>query len=57
MEMINRVGTLLIETTNIPIPIEKKEIVRIDDVIYTGRTLPAAMDALDSWGSSKKVFY
>mgnify|MGYP001480614829 FL=1 len=42
----NRVGTRLKKATNIPTTIEKKEIVLIDDVIYTGRTIRAAMDAL-----------
>ena len=51
----NRVGTRLIQTTDIPIPIEKKDIVLVDDVIYTGRTIRAAMDALYSWGRPKKV--
>ena len=37
------------------IPIEKKEILLIDDVIYTGRTIRAAMDALYSWGRPQKV--
>ena len=51
----NRVGTRLIKATDIPIPIEKKEILLIDDVIYTGRTIRAAMDALYSWGRPQKV--
>ena len=51
----NRVGTRLIKTTDIPTPIEKEEILLIDDVIYTGRTIRAAMDALYSWGRPKKV--
>tara|TARA_A100001035_G_scaffold21275_1_gene14417 strand:- start:816 stop:1358 length:543 start_codon:yes stop_codon:yes gene_type:complete len=51
----NRVGTRLIKTTNIPTPIEKQEILLIDDVIYTGRTIRAAMDALYSWGRPKRV--
>ena len=51
----NRVGTRLIKATDIPIPIEKKEILLIDDVIYTGRTIRAAMDALYSWGRPKRV--
>ena len=51
----NRVGTRLIEATNIPTSIEKKDIVLIDDVIYTGRTIRAAMDALLSWGRPKRV--
>ena len=52
---LNRVGTRLIKATDIPIPIEKKDIVLIDDVIYTGRTIRAAIDALYSWGRPKKV--
>ena len=51
----NRVETRLIEATDIPTSIEKREIVLIDDVIYTGRTIRAAMDALLSWGRPKRV--
>ena len=51
----NRVGTRLIKATDIPTPIEKKEILLIDDVIYTGRTIRAALDALYSWGRPKSV--
>jgi pyrimidine operon attenuation protein/uracil phosphoribosyltransferase len=51
----NRVGTRLIKATDIPTPIEKQEILLIDDVIYTGRTIRAAMDALYSWGRPQKV--
>ena len=52
----NRVGTRLIKATDIPTPIEKKEILLIDDVIYTGRTIRAAMDALYSWGRPQRVY-
>ena len=51
----NRVGTRLIKTTDIPAPIEKQEILLIDDVIYTGRTIRAAIDALYSWGRPQRV--
>ena len=51
----NRVGTRLIEATDIPTSIEKKDIVLVDDVIYTGRTIRAAMDALLSWGRPKSI--
>ncbi len=51
----NRVGTRLIKATDIPTPIEKKEIILIDDVIYTGRTIRAAMDALYSWGRPQRI--
>jgi pyrimidine operon attenuation protein/uracil phosphoribosyltransferase len=51
----NRVGTRIIKATDIPTPIEKQEILLIDDVIYTGRTIRAAMDALYSWGRPQRV--
>ena len=51
----NRVGTRLIRATDIPTPIEKQEILLIDDVIYTGRTIRAAMDSLYSWGRPQRV--
>ena len=51
----NRVGTRLIKATDIPTPIEKQEILLVDDVIYTGRTTRAAMDALYSWGRPQRV--
>jgi len=51
----NRVGTRLIKATDIPTPIERKEILLIDDVIYTGRTIRAAINALYSWGRPQRV--
>jgi len=51
----SRVGTRLIKATDIPTPIEKQEILLIDDVIYTGRTIRASMDALYSWGRPQRV--
>ena len=51
----NRVRTRLIKATEIPTSIENKEIVLIDDVIFTGRTIRAAIDALYSWGRPRKI--
>ena len=51
----NRVGTRVIQAADIPTPIEKQEVILIDDVIYTGRTIRAAMDALYSWGRPQRV--
>jgi len=51
----NRVGTRLMRATDIPTPIESHEILLIDDVIFTGRTIRAAMDALHSWGRPERV--
>ena len=41
--------------TEIPFSIEKKKVVIIDDVLYTGRTIRAAMDALLDFGRPSKV--
>jgi pyrimidine operon attenuation protein/uracil phosphoribosyltransferase len=41
--------------TDIPFSIEKKIVVLIDDVLYTGRTIRAALDALLDFGRPEKV--
>jgi pyrimidine operon attenuation protein/uracil phosphoribosyltransferase len=41
--------------TDIPFSIENKNVVLIDDVLYTGRTIRAAMDALLDFGRPAKV--
>jgi pyrimidine operon attenuation protein/uracil phosphoribosyltransferase len=41
--------------TDIPFSIEGKTVVLIDDVLYTGRTIRAALDALLDFGRPEKV--
>lgn len=41
--------------TDIPFSIENKNVVLIDDVLYTGRTIRAALDALLAFGRPAKV--
>ncbi|MDI3319604.1 bifunctional pyr operon transcriptional regulator/uracil phosphoribosyltransferase PyrR [Pinibacter soli] len=41
--------------TDIPFSIENKQVVLIDDVLYTGRTIRAALDALLAFGRPEKV--
>lgn len=41
--------------TNIEFSLEEKNVILIDDVLYTGRTIRAALDALLSFGRPKKV--
>ena len=41
--------------TEIPFSIEGKKVVLIDDVLYTGRTIRAALDALLDFGRPEKV--
>jgi pyrimidine operon attenuation protein/uracil phosphoribosyltransferase len=41
--------------TDIPFSIEGKKVILIDDVLYTGRTIRAALDALLAFGRPEKV--
>ena len=41
--------------TDIPFSIEDKKAILIDDVLYTGRTIRAALDALLDFGRPQKV--
>jgi pyrimidine operon attenuation protein/uracil phosphoribosyltransferase len=41
--------------TDLLYPIEGKKVILIDDVLYTGRTIRAALDALQDFGRPRKV--
>lgn len=41
--------------TELPFSIEGKTVIFIDDVLYTGRTIRAALDALQDFGRPQKV--
>ena len=41
--------------TQIPFPVSDKDVILVDDVIYTGRTSRAAMDALFDHGRPRRV--
>jgi len=41
--------------TNVPFIIEDKEVILIDDVIYTGRSVRAALDAMITFGRPRRV--
>ena len=45
----------LANKTDIPFSIEGKKVILIDDVLYTGRTIRAALDALQDFGRPQKV--
>jgi len=45
----------LANKTDIPFSIEQKNVIIIDDVLFTGRTIRAALDALLDFGRPKKV--
>lgn len=41
--------------TEVPVSVDEKTVVLIDDVIYTGRTIRAALDRLAHLGKPKKI--
>jgi len=45
----------LVEPSHLPEDIEKRTIVLVDDVLYSGRTCRAAMDALSSFGRPARI--
>ena len=45
----------VVKTTDIVFPVENRNIILIDDVIFTGRTIRAAMDALMDYGRPRSI--
>jgi pyrimidine operon attenuation protein / uracil phosphoribosyltransferase len=45
----------VVKPTKLPEPIDDKVVVLVDDVLYTGRTVRAALDALIDFGRPKAV--
>jgi pyrimidine operon attenuation protein/uracil phosphoribosyltransferase len=45
----------LLRETRIPFPIDGRRIVLVDDVLYTGRTIRAALDGLIDFGRPKSI--
>ncbi|MBW2559788.1 MAG: bifunctional pyr operon transcriptional regulator/uracil phosphoribosyltransferase PyrR [Deltaproteobacteria bacterium] len=45
----------VIEGTYIPFPLDHKRVILVDDVLFTGRTIRAAMDALMDFGRPERI--
>jgi pyrimidine operon attenuation protein/uracil phosphoribosyltransferase len=52
---LERVGTRLATPTALPASLDGREVVLVDDVIFTGRTVRAALEALQAWGRPRRV--
>lgn len=52
---LQRVGTRLVEATDLPSRLDGGQVVLVDDVIFTGRTVRAALEALQAWGRPARV--
>ncbi len=44
-----------VEATDIPISLENKKVILVDDVLYTGRTIRAAMDVIFDFGRPSDI--
>ncbi len=44
-----------VHRTSLPVSIQGQRVVLVDDVLYTGRTIRAALDALNDYGRPKQV--
>jgi pyrimidine operon attenuation protein/uracil phosphoribosyltransferase len=45
----------LVRPTSFPVDIRDKKVILVDDVLFTGRTIRAAMDALNDFGRPRQV--
>ena len=45
----------VLQSSDIPFPVDDKDLVLVDDVLYTGRTIRAAMNGLFDLGRPKRV--
>jgi pyrimidine operon attenuation protein/uracil phosphoribosyltransferase len=52
---LSRIGTRLATPTQLPADLEGRDLVLVDDVIFTGRTVRAALEALQAWGRPRRV--
>jgi pyrimidine operon attenuation protein/uracil phosphoribosyltransferase len=41
--------------TDVPVSLDNKVVILVDDVLYTGRTVRAAMDALIDFGRPRRI--
>lgn len=48
-------GSPTIGTSSIPMPLEGKNIILVDDVLFTGRTIRAALEAVLDYGRPRRV--
>jgi pyrimidine operon attenuation protein / uracil phosphoribosyltransferase len=44
-----------VRASNLPVPLEDRTVIIVADVLYTGRTVRAAMDAISSFGRPARI--
>ena len=45
----------VVRASKLPLPMEDRTVIIVDDVLYTGRTVRAAMDAISSFGRPARI--
>jgi pyrimidine operon attenuation protein/uracil phosphoribosyltransferase len=45
----------VVRASELPLPLKGRTVVIVDDVLYTGRTIRAAMDAISSFGRPARI--
>ena len=45
----------VVRESKLPLPLEDRTLIIVDDVLYTGRTVRAAMDAISSFGRPARI--
>jgi pyrimidine operon attenuation protein/uracil phosphoribosyltransferase len=45
----------VVHESKLPLPLEDRTLIVVDDVLYTGRTVRAAMDAINSFGRPARI--
>jgi len=45
----------VVRASELPLPLQGRTVVIVDDVLYTGRTIRAAMDAISSFGRPARI--
>ena len=45
----------MVHASKLPLPLEARTVIIVDDVLYTGRTVRAAMDAINSFGRPARI--
>ena len=50
-----RADLAVVRASKLPLPLEGRTVIIVDDVLYTGRTVRAAMDAINSFGRPARI--
>ena len=45
----------VVRASKLPVPLEERTVIVVDDVLFTGRTVRAAMDAINSFGRPARI--